>query len=97
MNNLKIVLAIHAHIVFKVVQLVLGITVLLETNIGENQIFAFKFPRHCGGSSISTLNFSAVSYETNICMLNNFHGAFYFTITKFREKHYLFKYSSTFE
>ena len=59
-NNLKIFLVIHAHIVFKVVQLVLGITVLTDANIGENQIFAFNLPRHCGGSSMSTLNFSAV-------------------------------------
>ena len=50
----------HAHNVFKVVQFVLGITVLTETNIVEKQIFAFNLPRHCGGSSISTLNFSAV-------------------------------------
>ena len=57
---MKIVLAIHAHTVFKEVELVLGIKVLTEKNIGENQIFAFNLPRHCGGSSISTLNFSAV-------------------------------------
>ena len=93
---MKIFLAIHVHIVFKVVQLVLGITVLSETNIGENQIFTFNLPRHCEGSSISTLNFSAVLYKTNICTLNNFHGAFYFTITGFREKQYLFKYSGYF-
>ena len=93
---MKIFLLIHAHIVFKVVQFVLGRTVLTETNIGENLIFAFNFPRLCWGLSISTLNYSTIWYETSICMLNNFHGAFYFTITESLQKHYLFKYSGYF-
>ena len=33
---------------------------------------------------------------TNICTLNNVHVAFYFTITEFREKLYLFMYSGYF-
>ena len=82
----------HAHNVLKVFQFVFGITDLTETNIGEKQVFfAFNRPRHCGGLSISKLNFSAVRYKTNICTLNNVHGAYYFTITEFRKKHFLFK------
>ena len=59
-DDFEIFLVIHANNVFKVVQPVLDSILLTQVNIDENNFFAFKFPQHCRGSSISTLNFSAV-------------------------------------
>ena len=59
-DNFEIFLTIHANNVLKVIQLILDSILLTQANINKNIIFAFKFLQHCRGSSISTLNFSAI-------------------------------------
>ena len=93
---MKIFLAIHAHIVFKVVQLVLGITVLTEANIGENQIFVYNLLGTAEGRQFQHLISQQFGMKQTSVRCIIFYGAFYFTITEFREKHYLFKYSGYF-